>query len=260
MKLRPSRVLAKLRSGGIASCIKLNFADARVADLAAMHGFDCVWLDMEHSPSALHDVEKQVYAIRSHDVDALVRVQRGSYSDLIHPLEMDATGIMIPHVMNAGDARALVRHTRFHPQGLRPMDGGNADGAYGTVTADEYMRHANEQRFIILQIEDPEAMDNIDEIAAVEGYDMLFYGAGDYSQAIGVPGRMDHPKILEGARKIAEACARHGKIAGLIAIGDQVPEKIAMGYRFLSLGADVLGLNAYFGAALENFRKAAGSG
>ncbi len=67
-------------------------------------------------------------AAKVFDVDAIVRVPRGSYSDMIRPLELDAAGIMVPHVMSAEDARQVVRWTRFAPVGLRPLDGGNADG------------------------------------------------------------------------------------------------------------------------------------
>ena len=130
MQMRPSRVLKKLRAGKVASCVKLNLADPRAAEIAAMCGVDCVWLDQEHVPNDSRDIENQVRAAKVHDVDAVVRVPRGSYSDLVHPLEMDATGIMVPHVMSLDDARRVVWQTRFHPVGRRPLDGGNADGAY----------------------------------------------------------------------------------------------------------------------------------
>ena len=107
LKMRPSRVLRKLRAGEVASCMKLNLADPRVVEIAAMSDFDCVWLDMEHVPNTLDAIENQIRAAKLFDVDTLVRVQRGSYSDLIHPLEMDAAGIMVPHLMSLADARAL---------------------------------------------------------------------------------------------------------------------------------------------------------
>ena len=130
LEMRPSRTLAKLRSGGVASCcFKLNLADARAAEIAAMAGFDCLWTDREHVPNDLSAVEKIIWAAKAHNADVIVRVPRGSYSDYIRPLELDAAGIMVPHIMSLADAQNVVRMTRFHPVGRRPVDGGNADGA-----------------------------------------------------------------------------------------------------------------------------------
>ena len=245
-KMRPSRVLAKLRAGEVATCIKLNLADPRVAEIASLCGFDCVWTDMEHVPNTLHDIENTVRAAKMLDVDTLVRVPRGSYSDLIHPLEMDAAGIMVPHVMSAEDAKKIAWYTKFHPVGRRPMDGGNSDGAYCMIPINEYIKQANEQRFVMVQIEDPEPLDELEEIAQVEGIDMLLFGAGDFSQGIGAPGQWDHPKIIETRKRVAEVARKHGKFAGALGGVDNFKELVDMGYQFISIGADVVGLGQYF--------------
>ena len=256
MKIRPNHLLEKLRRGEIASCMKLNTADARTAQLAAIHGFDCIWMDMEHTPNTLEQTENQGRAVHAEGVDTLVRPARGSYSDLLWPLEMDASGIMIPHIRTAEEARDMVRKTRFQPMGERYLDGGNADGRYGNVPVAEYVQQTNEQRMVVLQIEDPEGMDNLEEIAAVPGYDMLFYGAGDYSHALGIVGQMGHQKVREGRRRIGEAANRHGKIAGLISVADDdIQDAIECGYRFISLGADVIAMNQYFSNQIAIFRK-----
>lgn len=246
MQMRPSRVLKKLRSGGVASCTKINLSDPRAVEIAAMAGFDCVWLDMEHVPNTLEAIENGVRATKMYDVDALVRVPRGSYSDLIYPLEMDAAGIMVPHLMNLEEAREVVRRTRFHPIGRRPIDGGNADGAYCQIPPAQYASQANEQRFVIVQIEDPEPLDELDEIAQVEGIDMILFGPGDFSHGIGALGQWDDPRIGEARRRVAEAAVRHGKFAGTICAPEKLGDMIELGYRFLSIGADVIALVDYF--------------
>ena len=252
MKMRPSKVLAKLRAGKVATCIKLNLADARVAEIAGLCGFDCVWPDMEHVPNTLHDIENIVRAAKMLDVDTLVRVPRGSYSDLIRPLEMDAAGIMVPHVMSAEDARKVAWYTRFHPVGRRPMDGGNSDGAYCMIPTDEYIKQANEQRFVMVQIEDPEPLDELEEIAAVDGIDMLLFGAGDFSQGIGTPGQQDNPRIAETRKRVAEVARKHGKFAGALGGVNNFKELVDMGYQFISIGADVVGLWQYFRELLSS--------
>jgi len=255
MQVRPSRVLKKLRAGGVVSCIKIDAADTRVTAIACLCGFDCIWVDMEHVPNDWSTIVAHIFAAKAHGADTLVRVSRGSYSDLIRPLEADATGIMVPHVMNIEQARQIVRHTRFHPTGLRPLDGGGADAAYCMVNVPEYIAAANQQRFVILQIEDKEALDDIEEIAALPGIDMLFFGPGDFSQSIGVPGQANHPKIQEARERIALAAIKHGKFAGTVGSPGNLKELVGMGYRFINCGADVIGLGGYFSDIISAFGK-----
>lgn len=253
--MRPSRVLAKLRAGKVASCTKVNLLDSRVVEIAAMAGFDCIWTDMEHIPNDWSAIEKQILAAKAYNTDLLVRISRGGYSDYIRPFEMDATGIMVPHIMSLKDAKEVVRMTRFHPIGRRPLDGGNADGAYCMLELDDYLHQANHERFVIVQIEDPEPLDELDEIAALDGIDMLFFGPGDFSQGIGAPGKFDHPLIETTRKRIAEVAIAHNKFAGTVGSLANIDELINMGYRFISVGADVLALANYFRDIVKGFAR-----
>ena len=255
--MRPSRTLAKLRAGAVASCFKLNLADARAMEIAALAGFDCLWSDMEHVPNDLAVIENGIWAAKAHDTDVMVRVSRGSYSSYIRPLELDAAGIMVPHVMSLADAQAVVRMTRFHPLGRRPVDGGNADGAYCDIEFTDYLKQANEQRFVIVQIEDPEPLDELEAIASTPGIDMLFFGPGDFSHGIGAPGQWNHPQLLDARRRVAEAALAHGKFAGTVASPANLDELVAMGYRFLAMGADVVGLSQYCKSIMAVFNQLA---
>ncbi len=257
MQMRMSRVLAKLRAGGAALTFKMNLADARAAEIAAMCGCDCLWLDQEHVANDYAPLEACIWAAKSQNVDVMVRVPRGSYSDHVRPLELDAAGIMVPHVMSLADAQAVVRMTRFHPVGRRPVDGGNADGAYCEIEFREYLRQANEQRFVVVQIEDPEPLAELDAIAALPGIDVIFFGPGDFSHAIGAPGQWDHPQLLAARQRVVEAATAHGKVAGTVSGPGNVKELLAQGFRFLNLGADVVGLAEYCKSMTTAFRDAA---
>ncbi len=256
MKMRRSRTLEILRSGKTAFTIKQNTTDPRVTEIMAMSGAPCIWVDMEHTPNDYRVTESQIMIAKAYDTDILCRVPRGSYSDYIRPLELDASGIMVPHVMSPEDAEAVVHMTRFHPVGRRPVDGGNADALYGQLPQAEYNREANEQRFIVMQIEDPEAMERIDEIAAVPGYDVLFFGPGDYSHSIGHSGEMNHPDVVAGFQKVADAAHKYGKFAGTVAGVGNAKDRVEQGYNLLNLGADVVGIAQYFnpiGEFIKNF-------
>jgi 4-hydroxy-2-oxoheptanedioate aldolase len=243
--LRRSRVLERLRAGKVVLCLKANLADARVVEIAGLAGYDCVWTDQEHVANDWSVIERQVWAGKAHDLDVMVRVARGSYSDHVKPLELDAAGIMVPHIMNLADARRVVSMTRFHPVGRRPVDGGNADGSYCAVDALDYFREANAERFVCVQIEDPEPLDDLEAIAGLAGIDMLFFGPADFSQGIGAPAVWDHPKLSQTRRRIAAACTAHGKFAGTVGSPASLASLVDMGYRFIGMGADVVGLMEY---------------
>ena len=246
MEMRRSKTLDLLRSGKSVSCTKINIADSRVVEIVAMSGIDCVWLDMEHTPNDYGMIEKQILAAKAYGADVMVRVPRGGYSDYVKPLELDASGIMVPHIMSLDDAKNVVKMTRFHPIGLRALDGGNADGGYCQVNLADYLKQANDRRFVCVQIEDTEPMAELDEIAALDGIDMLFFGPGDFSQGLGTPGDFNNPALLDARKKVADAAVRYGKFAGTVGSLANRAELAAMGYRFISIGADVVGLGNYF--------------
>lgn len=245
MDMRKSRVLRQMRNGKVATCTKLNLSDPRAAEIAAMCGFDCIWLDLEHVPNNMLDVENAVRAAKIYDVDVLTRVSKGSYSDIVRPLEGDSTGIMVPHLMSLEEAKQIVYYTKFHPIGRRPLDGGNADGAYCLVDANDYIKQANEERFTVVQIEDPEPLAELDEICALPGIDMIFFGPADFSQGIGAPNSAD-PQIDEARRLVAKTARKHGKFAGTVGGPGNFDQLVEMGYTFISCGADVVALWQYF--------------
>ncbi len=250
--MRPSRVLKKLRAGEVVSCFNVHF-DAQATEIAALAGFDCVWIDNEHLAQDYSNIQSHVWSAKSHDTDVMVRVPRGSYSDYIKPLELDAAGIMVPHIMNVDDARKVVNMTRFHPIGRRPLDGGNADGGYTRIGYNDYLPQANKERFVMLQIEDPEPLEDLDAIASLEGIDILFFGPADFSQGIGAPGEWNHPKLIEARKKVADAALRHGKFAGTTGRLDNLDELVNMGYRFIAVGADVVSVGNYCQQLINGF-------
>ncbi len=260
--MRESKVLKNLRAGKHSSCLKVNFNDPQVSELAAMSGFDCLWIDREHQAQDWSVVASHIWAAKAHDVDVMVRVSRGGYSDYIKPMELDATGILVPHIMSLEDAKNVIHMTRFHPLGRRAIDGGNADGGYTRYDMLPYMEFSNRQRFVVLQIEDPEPLNDLDAIAALDGFDMLFFGPGDYSQGIGKPGVWDHPLLLETRKAVAAAARKHGKFAATVGGPGNLAELKEMGYHFISMGADVVGVKNYCQDLLNAFHQsiAAGSG
>lgn len=251
MKLRSSRVLKLLREKQLPTVLKVNLSDPRVTEIAGLCGADAVWLCTEHVPNDWIGLENQIRAARVHNIDSLVRVGRGSYSDYIRPFEADATGIIVPHVASAAEARQIVEWVRFHPIGKRALDGGNTDGQFCLVPLGDYISHSNSERIVILQIESPEALENVEAIAAVPGFDGILFGPGDFSHRIGKAGQLDDPAVVAARKRVAAAARQHGKFcmtAGLIA---PMADLVAEGYHVIGIGADVVALTAYVKQRLE---------
>jgi 2,4-dihydroxyhept-2-ene-1,7-dioic acid aldolase len=254
MKPRQSRVLNLIRSGQLPTILKINLSDPRVIETAGACGVDAVWLCNEHVPNDWIGLENQIRAARIHDMDTVVRVSRGSYSDYVRPFEAGATGIIVPHVANAGDARQIVDWVRFHPIGRRPLDGGNVDGQFCLMPLDDYLHHSNTERFVILQIESPEALDHVEEIAAVPHFDGLLFGPGDFSHRIGKAGQLDAPEVVAARKRVAAAARHNGKFAMTAGLIAPFEDLVAEGHKLIGIGADVIAISSYVKQRLELVR------
>ena len=252
---RKSRVLEKMRKGQKAISYKLNLSCPRVAEIAAQSGFDAIWICQEHVPTDHATMEAQILAAKAYDCDCIVRVAKGPYSNFIRPLEADATGIMIPHLMSLEEAKEIVHTVRFQPLGLRPVDGGNADGLYCKLDFKEYIRFMNENRLVIVQIEDPEPLSQLDEICKLPGIDMIFFGPGDFSHAIGHPAEFDHPEITRVRKLIVETAHKYGKFAGTVS-APSLEQCYAEGYDFVNCGADVVAVGANCDTIMQKYADA----
>ena len=252
---RKSRVLEKMRRGQKTISYKINLCCPRAVEIAAQSGFDAVWICQEHVPTDQSTMCSQILAAKAFDCDCIVRVAKGSYSDFIRPLEADAAGIMIPHLMSLEEAKEIVHTVRFQPLGLRPVDGGNADGLYCRLDFREYLRFMNENRLIIVQIEDPDPLPELDEICRLPGIDMIFFGPGDFSHAIGHPGEFDHPEITRVRKLVAETAHKYGKFAGTVSV-PSLEQCYHEGFDFVNCGADVAAIGSNCDTIMEKYAAA----
>ena len=251
--MRISRVREKLNNRQPVIVTKINSLDPVFADMVGLIGYDCLWLCQEHTPIDGDRLGHLIRTCNMNNMDTMVRVGKGSYSDFIRPLELGATGIMVPHCMSAAEARAIVQSTRFQPVGRRPIDSGNSDGAYCMIPLAGYIKHTSEQTFIVVQIEDPEAVAEAEEIASIPGIDVIFIGPGDLSHAMGRPGDASHPDVAAAIDSVIAACNRYGRPWGIPVSPETAPKYIEKGALFLTSGADVLGLSAYWMAQRAKF-------
>lgn len=210
--MRRSKTLARIRDNQLVRmCCLGHFIPAFIRQ-AAHFGYDCIWLDAEHRNFSDRDILALLAYSHLHDIDIMVRPPTTEKTRLYRYLEDGAAGLMIPHVNTAEMARQLVNATKFPPVGDRGLDGAGLDADFYVSDADGFVREANEQTFLVVQIETLEALRNVDAIAAVPGVDGLFVGPGD----LGLRMKLDSSEgTLESAYgRVAEACQRHGKAWG----------------------------------------------
>jgi 2-dehydro-3-deoxyglucarate aldolase/4-hydroxy-2-oxoheptanedioate aldolase len=218
--------------------------------IAGQGGFDAVWLDQEHVGLTIGQIEAASRAGRAAGIDTFVRLNATDYATVMRPLEAGAGGIMASMVRSAAQGEQIVSWAKFHPRGLRGVNGTGVDGRYGTMPSAEYFARANAESFVALQIEHIDAVNDIEAIAAIPDVDVLFVGPADLSQSMGLPGQWEHPRMLEALEKVARASASN-KVAWAILPRDAAHARrcVEMGCRVLSLGIDVWffqrGIKAY---------------
>jgi 4-hydroxy-2-oxoheptanedioate aldolase len=246
-----SRVLRKLRAGEhVLSAAMTRLTDPWLAEVIGRIGYDNIWFDLEHRGFGMDRVDPVALACRAVGIDLMVRIRKGGYFDPMRALECGANGLMIPHIKSAEEARQYVEWCRFPPVGKRGLDGAGADADWGTVPRDEYLAHVAQEIFLVYQIEDPEAVEQIDEIAAVPGYDILFIGPGDLALSYGVACDLELPVMKAAYARVAAAAAKHGKWWGTTtATPAHAQTALDQGARFVIGGGD-------HGMLLNGFRSA----
>jgi 4-hydroxy-2-oxoheptanedioate aldolase len=239
--MRPSKIKAKLKRHEPVLLTTLHLTDPSLYEMVSLMGFDGVWMDLEHHGYSVETAGALMRAARVGTADIMVRPAKGEFMRLGRMLEAGAQGIMYPRCNSAAEAGEVVTWAKFAPLGRRGFDGGNPDMPYCFLPIDQYVRQANDETFVVIQIEDEEALAQAEAIAAVEGVDVLFFGPADFTILSGIPGQFDHPRVHGAIQTIAAAARRAGKHWGMpCGTVERAQELMAMGARFLCHGADIV--------------------
>jgi 4-hydroxy-2-oxoheptanedioate aldolase len=252
-----SRVLQKFRSGELVRVVGINrVTEPWLAEVTGKLGFDVVWLDMEHRAFGYDVIDRISLACRSTGIDLMVRILKTGYSSPMRALEFGANGLMVPHCRSAEEARQWVEWTRFPPLGRRGFDNAGASGDYALADPVEYIIRSNDETFLALQIEDREAVECVEEIAAVAGVDLLFVGPADLTISYGVPMQFDHPRVQEAIDRVAQAAAQAGKWWGTVTETPEAAQNAAdRGARMITCANDHFLLVRGLQEAFREFEK-----
>jgi 2-keto-3-deoxy-L-rhamnonate aldolase RhmA len=204
------------------------------------HGF---WLDQEHAFISTEQIVMASLAARANEFDCFVRLAPAGYWQVTQCLEAGAGGVMGAQIRSAEHAREFVSWTKFAPQGVRGLNSSGCDAGYTHKPLAQFVGDANREHFVAVQIETLGALDDAEEIAGLDGVDLLFIGPADLSLCLGVPGQFHHDKLWEAIGRVADACRQRGKAWGAAAPDPQFAERaVAEGCRMPTMGSDVLAL------------------
>ena len=234
-----------------------EFATTGIARIAAEAGAEFVVFDMEHTGWSVETIKMLIATSRAAKLTPFVRVPATEYHFIARVLDMGALGIMAPMVESVEQAKRLVASAKYPPAGRR--------GAAFTIAHDDYtggnivekIESANRETLIIAQIETAQGAQQVDEIAAVPGIDVLWIGQFDLSISLGVAGQFAHPKMDEATNRVLTACRKHGKTAGLMA-PDVASAKLYFdqGFRMLAFSGDLWIYQAALRQAIASLREA----
>jgi 2-keto-3-deoxy-L-rhamnonate aldolase RhmA len=239
--MRANHVKQQLESGGASiGTFVFEFNTSGIGRLAAGAGAEFAIFDMEHSGWSVEAIRSVIASTRATEMVPFVRVPATEYHFIARVLDVGAMGIMVPMVESAAQAKTIVASANYPPVGRRGAAFGVAHDDYTGGDIVEKMASANREVLLIALIETAAGMRNVNEIAAIEGIDVLWLGHYDLTNSLGIPGQFDHPMFKEAVAEIVTASRRHGKAAGFMASNvTQGTIYLDQGFRMLAYGGDL---------------------
>jgi 2-keto-3-deoxy-L-rhamnonate aldolase RhmA len=208
--ISPNRAKKALREGkSVIGTMVVEIRQPSVMQLLANAGFDFVIIDNEHGPFSIESIADLSRAAKQVGLTPIVRVPDWSYPHLAQPLDAGAQGLMIPRIANAQQVREVAQMVKYPPAGRRGSAQARGYTGFKTGSVSDVMATVNDETLLIIQVETREATENLEQIAAVEGVDVLLVGPNDLSIALGVPGRLEDAFFVETIQKVIQACNSH---------------------------------------------------
>lgn len=236
MPVRENRVKQILKAGGTVFSSSVRLPEPGLCELLGYAGVDFVLIDGEHGGMDFAGIDRMVQSCWAGGTVPFYRVlHKDDAATIMKVLDLGVQGILIPHCCSAADASALREAAFYAPQGKRGYGPGRGM-QWGRVSTDDYFSAINESVFLFALIEDPEGVENVDEIAAA-GLDCLWVGTGDLALSYGAAGKRNDPRVLQAADRILDACQRHNVAAGWPASStEDARAALEKGFRLIGLG------------------------
>lgn len=228
----------RLRLGEALHGCWVNLGSLVSTEIVGLSGYDWVLVDLEHGAGDLHIMYHQLQILRACPTAPMVRIDDIRRPKVQQILDAGASGVMFPQVRTSQEAQAAVGMMYYPPTGTRGTAKMVRATGFGS-RFDEYKGTLSEKLVGIIQIETLESVEHVDEIAALEGVDVLFIGPSDLTTAMNIPGQTTHPDYLAIVGKVATAAEKAGKASGVLLLDiNHYDLYYDLGYRFIACGAD----------------------
>jgi 4-hydroxy-2-oxoheptanedioate aldolase len=229
---------ARLKSGAPQIGLWQALANPYTVELCAAAGFDWLLLDGEHGPNSIPLLTAQLQAMNGYASQAVARLPVGDATLVKQYLDIGVTNLLIPFVETAEQAAALVRASRYPPDGIRGVASGLVRASrWGRI--DRYLHRANDEVCLMVQIESRAGVENLAAIAATPGVDGVFIGPSDLAASLGRLGEPDHPEVVAVIEQAIRLVLAHGKAAGILALTEaQARHYLDLGCSFVAVGTD----------------------
>jgi 4-hydroxy-2-oxoheptanedioate aldolase len=218
----------------------INMGSPVSSEIVGSAGFDWVLIDLEHGVGSEPSLINQLQALEGTGTTPIIRAESMEIARVKRVLDMGASGIMFPQIQNAEEAALAISNMYYPPKGRRGLAKMIRATKYGT-DFENYFDNAEINLLGVIQIETLESLNHLDEIAAIDGVDVLFLGPSDLSLALGILGRWDHPDFIQAVEAIGRAARKAGKAAGVLFFDvNQYEFYYQQGFRFLASGSDMI--------------------
>jgi len=234
----PTDFRSKLRNHELLVGPMITLPLPETAEILAGAGFDWFFLDAEHGVFSARDLQAVIGRV-AHRIPCVVRVAASEEVPIKKALDVGAAGIVAPQVNTPSLAESVVQWCKYSPQGVRGVGISRAHG-YG-FSFDDYVRQANQQIAVIVQAEHIDAVNNIDQIARVEGLDAVLVGPYDLSASLGRIGQVDHPEVVSAIEHVTQVCLDAGVALGIFGVSaEAVKPYLDKGYTLIIASVDTV--------------------
>lgn len=232
--LRTNFLKQKLKAGKFVLGTWCVIPSVVTADIISKAGLDFLIIDSEHGPINFETAQNMVMACESNGVSPIMRVGNIDEADILKALDIGVHGIQVPNVSNVNDIDRIIQYAKYPPVGKRGFSPFTRAGNYSLASATSLTQTANENTLVAINVEGIDAIERIDEILKNEYLDIVFVGLFDISKALGIPGKVDDPKVIKLLGEIAVKVNAAGKYVGTIATDvNRVREFIDIGIKYI---------------------------
>jgi 4-hydroxy-2-oxoheptanedioate aldolase len=230
---------AKLKAGETVFGTWSMLASPAVMNVISHADMDFIIIDMEHGPMNFETAETQLYATESTGCTPIIRLGEANEQDILHALEIGTQSLMVSHVRTPEEATCIVRATRYYPEGERGLSPFTRNHGYSDEDIAKKLCYANEQMFVGVLVEGEEGLNQLESICEVKNLDMVYLGIYDISQSVGVPGDVNHPKVIRIVRDCVKLINEKGLVAGSVARDrNYIKLLVETGFGFVSYRVD----------------------